>query len=115
MKKNNIRTITALTALLALAACGDRLQTSEPVELRFTSGLQMQTRAAYVSTQNTQIVSGEKVYAWVDEAVPSPGTPVEYVHAWELTAGLLAQGFSEAEVEGVLGQNLLNFLEKTIG
>lgn len=86
MKKNNIRTITALTALLALAACGDRLQTSEPVELRFTSGLQMQTRAAYVSTQNTQIVSGEKVYAWVDEAVPTPGTPVEYVHAWELTA-----------------------------
>ncbi len=38
-----------------------------------------------------------------------------YDHAWELTAGLLAQGFSEAEAEGVLGQNLLNFLEKTIG
>ena len=38
-----------------------------------------------------------------------------YEHAWELTAGLLAQGFSEAEVEGVLGMNLLNFLERTIG
>ena len=38
-----------------------------------------------------------------------------YDHAWELTAGLLEQGFSEDEVEGVLGKNLLSFLERTIG
>jgi membrane dipeptidase len=38
-----------------------------------------------------------------------------YDHAWELTACLLARGFTEDEVRGVMGGNLLNFLERTIG
>ena len=57
---------------------------SEPVELRLSSGMQLSTRAAYTNTQNTQILSGEKVYAWVDETTTPTAT--EYIHAWELTA-----------------------------
>lgn len=38
-----------------------------------------------------------------------------YDHAWELTASLLARGFTEDEIRGVLGENLLNFLARTIG
>lgn len=77
-----IKIIPILAAMAALAACSDRIQSSsEPVELRLSSGLQMQTRAAYTSTQNAQILSGETVYAWVDEVGAT-----EYVSAWELTA-----------------------------
>lgn len=38
-----------------------------------------------------------------------------YDESWRLTAALLARGFSEDEVRGALGENLLKFLERTIG
>ncbi len=69
------------TAALILAACSndDENLNNEPVELRLSSGLGVETRATDV--QNEQIANGETVYAWVDE---SDGTP--YINAWELTA-----------------------------
>ena len=75
---------------LAFTACSNdselstTVDNSEPVELRLSSGMQLSTRAAYTNTQNTQILSGEKVYAWVDETTTPTAT--EYIHAWELTA-----------------------------
>ena len=78
-----------LAAVLLLVACGsDSEQTGNgpqtEVELRLSSTLDLQTRAAYTKTQDTQIASGETVYAWVDEA-KSTGA-VEYIQAWPLTA-----------------------------
>ena len=52
--------------------------------MRLSSSLDQRTRAAYTKTQETQILSGENVYAWVDEA-KSDGA-VEYIQAWQLTA-----------------------------
>ena len=68
-------------AALTLAACSndDENLNNEPVELRLSSGLGVETRATDV--QNDQIANGETVYAWVDE---SDGTP--YINAWELIA-----------------------------
>ena len=69
------------TAALILAACSndDENLNNEPVELRLSSGLGVETRATDV--QNEQIANGETVYAWVDE---SDGIP--YINAWELIA-----------------------------
>ena len=67
-------------ATLTLAACSnDEILNDGPVELRLNSAVEVKTRASNV--QNTQIASGETVYAWVDE---SDGTP--YINAWQLTA-----------------------------
>ena len=70
-----------------------------------------------------QVVGAEHLCLGFDFCSEFQGTPgvmgqdsIDYYdHAWELTAELLAHGFSEEETEGVLGNNLLNFLEKTIG
>ncbi|MGI6074986.1 MAG: dipeptidase [Pyramidobacter sp.] len=46
----------------------------------------------------------------------SPSDAVEYYDtSWQLTANLLMRGFSDEEIQGVLGENLLRFLEGTIG
>ena len=46
----------------------------------------------------------------------APGDSVEYYDtSWQLTAHLLMRGFSDEEIQGVLGENLLRFLESTIG
>ena len=77
MKKNYL---LFAAAALTLAACSnDENLNDGPVELRLGSALEVETRATNV--QNTQIVSGETVYAWVDE---SDGNP--YINAWQLTA-----------------------------
>ena len=88
MKKHSL---AILLMALAFTACSNDTDTTQagtqanqPVELRLSSGMQLSTRAAYTNTQNTQILSGEKVYAWVDEATTPTAT--EYIHAWELTA-----------------------------
>ena len=83
-----IQWIILAAATLTLGACSlDSEQTVSPqneVELRFSSSLELLTRAAYTKTQDTQIADGEKVYAWVDEA-KSTGA-VEYIQAWQLIA-----------------------------
>lgn len=82
---NRNKWIYLAAATLMLGACSN-IEETEPiqektVELKLSSSLDLQTRAAYTLTQTTQIANGEKVYAWVDEVGAS-----EYVHAWELTA-----------------------------
>ena len=82
----DIQWIILAAATLTLGACSsDSEQSALPeVELRFSSSLELLTRAAYTKTQDTQIADGEKVYAWVDE-VKSTGA-VEYIQAWQLIA-----------------------------
>lgn len=38
-----------------------------------------------------------------------------YDHSSELTASLLEEGFSESEVTGIMGKNLMSYLERVIG
>ena len=86
MKMKELKLIILAAALLSLGACSsdtdERAQAE--VELRFSSTLDLHTRAAYTKTQDTQILNGEKVYAWVDEAKTTGA--VEYIQAWALTA-----------------------------
>lgn len=81
-----LKLIILAAATLSLGACSsdtdERAQAE--VELRFSSTLDLHTRAAYTKTQDTQILNGEKVYAWVDEAKTTGA--VEYIQAWALTA-----------------------------
>lgn len=56
-------------AALMLAACSNDENLDNPngpVELRLTSGLEVQTRAAH--GLNTQLKNGEEVHVWVDDA-----------------------------------------------
>ena len=76
--------------VMAFAACDndtviDSQQQHQQMELRLSSSLDLQTRAAYTMQQGTQIDASEKVYAWGDE-VPTSGSPSEYIKAWQLTA-----------------------------
>lgn len=76
-------TIIYAMAALALTACSNDENLDNlngPVEIRLTSGLEVQTRATY--TQSMSLTEDEKVYAWVDDA--QTGTS-EYA-ARELTA-----------------------------
>ena len=68
MKMKRSAIIYAMAAL-ALTACSndenlDNL--NSPVELRLTSGLEVQTRATH--NLDTQLKNGEKVHEWVDDA-----------------------------------------------
>lgn len=68
MKMKRSAIIYAMAAL-ALTACSndenlDNL--NSPVELRLTSGLEVQTRATH--NLDTQLKNGEKVHVWVDDA-----------------------------------------------
>ena len=85
---NRMKWILLATAAVTLGSCNSESEQTDnvgqQVELRLSSSLDLQTRAAYTFTQNTQITSGEKVYAWVDEAKTSGA--VEYIQAWQLTA-----------------------------
>jgi membrane dipeptidase len=38
-----------------------------------------------------------------------------YENAWRFTEQLLQRGYSEGEIKGILGENLLNFLQKAMG
>lgn len=80
---NRMKWIFLAATALTLGSCSSEQADLEgqQVELRLASSLDLQTRAAYTFTQNTQIASGETVYAWVDEVGAS-----EYIHAWQLTA-----------------------------
>lgn len=51
----------------------------------------------------------------ISDGRPAADSVAYYDRMWELTAHLLERGFSEEEVRGVMGENLLSFLEKTIG
>lgn len=73
-------------AALALAACSndENLNPNDgPVEIRLSSGIEVQTRA-YTPTQGTQIANGETVYVWGDDVDGTDAT--EYISAWTLTA-----------------------------
>lgn len=88
MRIKEIQWIILAAATLSLGACSydseQPVPAQEEVELRFSSSLELLTRAAYTKTQDTQIADGEIVYAWVDEAKSSGA--VEYIQAWKLTA-----------------------------
>lgn len=74
-------------AALALASCSNDGNmpdnANDPVEIRLTSGLQVQTRATH--NLDTQLKSGEKVYVWVDDAGSGVTSPELYAKN-ELTA-----------------------------
>lgn len=84
MNMKELKLIILAAVALTLGACGSDSNELGEVELRFSSTLDLQTRAAYTMTQNAQILNGEKVYAWVDEAKATGA--VEYIQAWALTA-----------------------------
>lgn len=71
-------------ASLVLAGCSNNENeevNNGPVELRLASGVTLQTRA---DTQAKQILDGEQVYVWVDEANTPP--VIDYIKAWSLAA-----------------------------
>lgn len=74
-------------AALALASCSNDGNmpdnANDPVEIRLTSGLQVQTRATH--NLDTQLKNGEKVYVWVDDAGSGVTSPELYAKN-ELTA-----------------------------
>lgn len=74
--------ILAATALV-LAACGndENIDNNGPVELRLSSGIEVQTRAAH--NLDTQLKNGESVHVWVDDA----GTDAGLYQDNTLTAG----------------------------
>ena len=75
-------------AALALASCSNDENmpdnANDPVEIRLTSGLQVQTRATH--NLDTQLKNGEKVYVWVDDAGSGVTSPELYAKN-ELTVG----------------------------
>lgn len=75
-------------AALALASCSNDENmpdnANDPVEIRLTSGLQVQSRATH--NLDTQLKNGEKVYVWVDDAGSSVTSPELYAKN-ELTVG----------------------------
>lgn len=76
----------AATALVLAACSNDELPTDDPntpVEIRLTSGIEVQTRASH--NLDTQLKNGEQVHVWVDDA----GNVVdkELYKDRELTAG----------------------------
>lgn len=74
-------------ATFALASCSNDENvldnTNEPVEIRLTSGLQVQTRATH--GLDTKLKADEKVYVWVDDAGSGVTSPELYAKN-ELTA-----------------------------
>lgn len=74
-------------AALALASCSNDENmpdnANDPVEIRLTSGLQVQTRATH--NLDTQLKNDEKVYVWVDDAGSGVASPELYAKN-ELTA-----------------------------
>lgn len=74
-------------AALALVSCSNDENipdnANDPVEIRLTSGLQVQTRATH--NLDTQLKNGEKVYVWVDDAGSGVASPELYAKN-ELTA-----------------------------
>lgn len=89
MKATNY--ILFAAAAIALAACSnDELPTDDlnaPVEIRLTSGLDVQTRASH--DLDTQLKNGEQVRVWVDDAKDiQPDVRVENLYKdRKLTAG----------------------------
>lgn len=75
-------------AALALASCSNDENmpdnANDPVEIRLTSGLQVQTRATH--NLDTQLKNGEKVYVWIDDAGSGVTSPELYAKN-ELTVG----------------------------
>ena len=80
------RTILLACAVLALGACSKEENGGTTADgrtaLRLTSGIEATTRG---EVQNTEIVAGETVYAWVSDAGKS-GTDAALYNAEELTA-----------------------------
>lgn len=58
----------AATALVMTACSNDETGNNGPVELRLTSGVEVQQSRAAASTQETKIADGEVVRIWVDDA-----------------------------------------------
>lgn len=75
-------------AAFALASCSNDENMPDnanaPVEIRLTSGLQVQSRATH--DLDTQLKNGEKVYVWVDDAGSGVTSPELYAKN-ELTVG----------------------------
>ena len=93
--------LTVLAGLLTVACSSDSdvsdgqtsKQQTPPVEIKLGSYLNAVTRA-YTATQGDEIVTGQTVYAWIDDAgstTPSVA-PSEYVKGWTLTVGAKTSG-----------------------
>lgn len=81
--------MTMAAATLFLTGCGkdDDSVNNSPVELRLTSGIEVQqTRAAFTPTQSTSITAGEVVSVWVDDAGTTSPTPLYEANQLKATA-----------------------------
>ncbi|WP_455664601.1 fimbrillin family protein [Phocaeicola sp.] len=68
MKKGLFITMAAATLLLAGCSNDENEMSNGPVELRLTSGVEVQQTRTYAPTQSTSISTGEVVSVWVDDA-----------------------------------------------
>lgn len=88
MKSLVFMTMAAATLLLTGCSKDDDSVNNSPVELRLTSGIEVQqTRAAFTPTQSTSITLGEVVSVWVDDAGTTPNpTPIYKANQLKATA-----------------------------
>lgn len=86
MNKFSIITIFATLALMACSSDDKTEVPNAPVEIRLTTGLDVQTRAAYTTTQTTAFANNQDVYVWIDDhGSGTTPTPSAFIDAWQLT------------------------------
>jgi len=95
MNKENLLILTlsalALTACSSGSDASDSPREEQPVEIRLSSGLEVQTRA-YTPTQSTAVVDGQTVYVWADDHVNKTNNSdhaadiADYLKGWTLTS-----------------------------
>ena len=114
-----IRALAERGGIMGLNSCGDFLYLSDDDEEMKAGPYEMASHGSRVK----KLVGAKHLcfgFDFCDEMRANAGEPpldaVEfYDHAYELTAALIDKGFSEEELAGVLGGNIMSFLEKTIG
>lgn len=95
MNKENLLILTlsalALTACSSGSDASDSPKEEQPVEIRLSSGLEVQTRA-YTPTQSTAVVDGQTFYAWADDHVNKASATdhtsdvIDYLKGWTLAS-----------------------------
>lgn len=111
-----IRTIAERGGIIGLNSCGNFVRLSGDKRV---SAREMAVHASHIKG----LVGGKHIcfgFDFCDEMRANTGqAPLDainfYDHSFELTAALLEEGFTEAEVVGIMGANLMSYLERVIG